>query len=194
MNTYQQKFEELLGILGLEYIVRKQSKQEAIITSSMEVEHPLYLKLEDETITVYTEGEFMDVLPIEKDMHIGKTVSDIEKILIRYEHLEREPLALSVYLYCRLLGILWGLKADEKIRDKDPVANNIAIIYLTCLENGKHIVYEYMIDIYGNIIVEKPGDSIRFHPNAYLKDPEKMISAFFNFFKNVDRIISAGKG
>lgn len=202
MKTTKEKFEELLSILKLNYIVRYYKDNTATISTCIPnadtTDRYLTLKLDGNVITVYTGEEVSHVLYLSDEMSVGCRVLDIENILIRYANLKCGPIALTLYLYYTLLGMLWGIKASNWIKGQDPISNNSARIKLFGHKSDIAYMYDFRACMDGKIRITKYTDKISnkedyaFHPIEYVQDPEGIIQKIFSFF-NVDSIDSVEK-
>ena len=200
MKTKKEKFEELLSILKLNYIVQYDGNDTAMIGVYQPdtTKGHLTLKLDDHIITVYEGEEVSQVLYLSDEMSVGCRVLDIENILIRYTNIKRSPVALSLYLYYTLLGMLWGIKADNRIKGQDPISDNSASVRLFGHKGSVAYLFDYRACMDGAIRITKYIDKVTdkekctFYPIEYIQDPEKVIQKFFNFF-DVDSIDSVEK-
>ena len=201
MKTTQEKFEELIAILKLAYTVSCKNEKVATVQANGS-DKVLRLELDNaNTITVYAGEEVDQVLYLSDETSVGIRVLDIENVLIRYAQLKHGPLALSTYLYCTLLGILWGIKAAPKIKNLDPIpAGNTFVRLHGHLKNGAACWYDYRactdgkIEVIFNWQFSEIPSQFSFYPIEYLMDPERIVLKFFNFFKDIEYIESVGKG
>ena len=200
MKTKYELFEELLGILKLCYTVVRTSPGKATVTP-LESDKSIFLELKDNTVVVTVTEDKMWVFELEDQLSVGSRTLDIEDILIREAHLCHEPIALTIYLYYRLLGLLWGSRTTKELREQDPTPNRCAYVELYGpTKDGKEIMYVYRADSIGTIWVEKfiektiQLDHITIYPRQYIKDPVGTVEAFFKFFKDITYITKAGRG
>ena len=206
MKTTQEKFEELLAILALHYQIYREKPHIAKI-KVYGSDKFIILELDKNTITVYTDDEVDQVLYLSDELSVAVRVLDIENILTRYTGLKCGPLALSTYLYCTLLGMLWSIKAAPAIKNQDPIPSETTFIRFYGKKNEVPYYYDYRACIDGEIRIDRyviqekgtkdevvfPMGTYRFYPVEYVTDPEKIILQFFEFFQ-IDQIESAGKG
>ena len=197
-NTYE-LFEELLGILQLCYIVVRISPSKATVTP-LESDKCIFLELKDNTVTVTATDDKMWVFELEDKLSVGKRTLAIENVLIQEAHLYHEPIALTIYLYYRLLGLLWAARTTKELREQDPTPDRCAYIELYGpTKDGKELTYVYRADFVGTIWVEKyidktiQLDCIRIDPPRYIEDPVGTVEAFFNFFKDITHITKVGR-
>ena len=200
-KTTKDKFEEMLSILHLVYKVQYDGVRFATVASPAESDKVLSLELEGDSFSVYVDEDNIQVLSLGDDIQTGYCAMDVEDALIRYGGLNHGQIALSVYLYCRLLGILWGTKAPESIWSENPLPDNMTYLEIKghTEPDGKECLYRYYIRTSGRIIVEKsiegmPDKVFGFAPSEYLEDPEGIVMRFFDFFKSIGKIESVGKG
>ncbi len=198
MKTMHEKFEELLSILKLSYDVQYDGNNIAIIAAD-NPDKNIKLELNNNIITVYIEDEVDQVLYLSDETSVGVRVLDIENILIRHAKLHHGPLALSTYLYCTLLGILWGIKAEHRMKDQNPVPQDTMFIRLYGKKDQNVTVFDYMACKDGTIRILKHIDPVNteiysFHPIEYIQDAEKIVTEFLNFFGDIEYISSAEKG
>ncbi len=194
MKTKQQRFEELISILKLAYVVDQLDLHTAVIRSP-ESSKSITLEFIDGMITVLTGDEVSQVLALDEEESVGVRVLDVENILLQYEGSSRGPIALSIYLYYTLLGMIWGLKADPSIRNQDPTPGEYGYILLHARKKDKTVNFEYTLHITGAIRLFNRLENKEFllYPIDYVKDPEKQVLAFFEQFKDVDCIYAAGR-
>jgi len=206
MKTIQEKFEELLAILALQYEVLQIEPHIATVKVASS-DKKLRLELDQNTITVYIDDEVDQVLYLSDELSVAVRVLDIENILTRYTGLQCGPLALSTYLYCTLLGMLWGIKAAPAIKNRDPVPDGNTFVRLYGEKAGVPYYYDYRACTDGKIEVNRfviqeqgtknemtfPMGTYSFYPVEYVMDPEKIVLQFFEFFQ-INQIESAGKG
>lgn len=198
MKTKHELFEELLMILGLYYTVIRTGPAKATVKPP-ESDVCIWLEWNNGMVTVTADEDDIHVLGLEDKMSVGVRTFDVENILIRKAKLIHTPIALALYLYFQLFGILWGARADKTIRDKDPLP-----IHKTCIEikgntkEGDELTYVYVVDQTGKIRIERYRDSdvrrFGFYPLEYIHDPEKITERFFNFFDEIVSITSVGRG
>lgn len=199
-NTKYELFEELLGILQLCYTVVRTSPSKATVTP-LESDKCIFLELKDNTVTITATDDKMWVFELEDKLSVGIRTLDIENILIQEAHLYHEPIALTIYLYYRLLGLLWAARTTKELREQDPTPDRCAYIELYGpTKDGKELMYAYRADAVGTIWVEKyidktiQLDHITIYPMTYIRDPVGSVEAFFNFFKDIRYITKVGKG
>lgn len=213
MKTKLEKFNEILSILRLNYQVNQTYADSATITtdgveaiinprSSTKTSY-VNLELNGDVIYVYTGGEVSHVFYLDDDeISVGIRTLDIENIIIQYFKLKHGPLALTTYLYCTLLGMLWGMKASSNIKDKDPLPDQSMFIRLYGRKAKKQVIYEYdyiactdgTIKITKSCSAYSQTETFNFHVLEYLEDPVKTTQQFFKFFNDIDFIEKAGKG
>lgn len=158
------------------------------------------VKIEDETMTLSKDGEIICVLSL--DQETGRCALQLEEVVIRECGLGHLPIALPMYLYCRLLGVLWGVKASPALKNTDPLPANMSYIVLYGRNGqGTTYAYQYMLNRSGQIIAsrtprlpEEAADTFSFTPQEYLDDPEGVTIRFFDFFKDIGQIERVGKG
>lgn len=199
-NNKLELFEELLGILQLCYTVVRTGPSKATV-KPLESENFILVELKDDTIIVTVSDDKIWVFELTDMLSVGMRTIDIENILIQEAHLFHEPIALTIYLYYRLLGLLWGTRTIQELRDQDPTPDRCAYIELYGpTKDGKELMYVYRADAIGTIWVEKfiektiRLDHITIYPIQYIKDPVGTVEAFFDFFKDIIYITKAGRG
>ena len=194
MKTKQQRFEELISILKLAYTIDQPDPNTAVVQTPGSSKS-ITLKFADGMVSVLTGEEEFQVLALDEEESVGVRVLDIENILTQYEGDGRRPIALSIYLYYTLLGMIWGLKADPSIRDQDPTPGEYGYILLHAKKQDKTVNFEYTLHITGAIRLFNRLENKEFllYPIDYVKDPEKQMLAFFEQFKDVDCIYAAGR-
>lgn len=189
--------EKILEILGTIYPVRWENDNKIIISIPESPQH-LEIKIENDTAIIYKEGEIVHVLSLDQDA--GQCALSLEKIIISEFNLYCGTIAFAMYLYCKLLGILWGIKASSSLKNKCPVPDHVAYIKLHGNnKNNVEYTYQYMIEKSGRIAIEKSwyeiaSERFSFMPEEYLEDPENIIIKFFDFFKDIKEIQRIGKG
>ena len=194
MKTKQQRFEELISILKLAYAVDQHEPHMATVRIP-ESSKSVTLELADEMVTVLTGDEVSQVLALDEEESVGVRVLDVENILLQYEGSSRGPIALSIYLYYTLLGMIWGLKADPSIRNQDPMPGEYGYIILHARKEGKTVNFEYTLHVTGAIRLFNRLENKEFllYPVDYVKDPERCVLTFFEQFKDIDCIYAAGR-
>lgn len=201
MKTKYELFEELLGILGLYYTIIRTGPAQVTL-KPLESDYYIILEWNNGLITVTAPEDRIQVLYLEDRSSIGIRVLDIENIIIQEARLLHQPVALALYLYYMLLGLLWGAKADASIRDQDPTPSERTYIELYGVSKEDHIdiLYTYTVFMTGKIEVEErptatsKGRYFSFYPIDYVKDPEGIIRKFFEFFDKISSINRAGRG
>ena len=196
-------FRELLGILSLYYAIDWNETNKATIKPP-ESDISIDIELKNDLITVTADEDDIHVLGLEDKTSLGLRTLDIENILIRKAKLQHQPVALALYLYYTLLGLLWGARADIKIRDEDPIPYGHSYIQLYGqTKNGETMAYSYAVNMFGKIYVEQYNSEplltdrlaeFHFYPIDYINNPTGTTEQFFNFFKDITSITSAGKG
>ncbi len=194
MKTKQQRFEELISILKLAYTIDQPDPHTAVVQTPGSSKS-ITLKFADGMVSVLTGEEEFQVLALDEEESVGVRVLDVENILTQYEGDGRRPIALSIYLYYTLLGMIWGLKADPSIRNQDPTPGEYGYVLLHTRAGDTMIDFEYMLYVTGQIrlVNKKTGEEFILYPVSYVLDPEKQMLAFFEQFKDVDCIYAAGR-
>ena len=194
----KEKVKEIVMILGMMYLTLWKY-EDTVLIKPMESDKEIDLKIEDNTLVVSTKEDIIHVLSLDQDA--GRCVMELEQVIIDTCGLQHKPLALSMYLYCRLLGILWGVKASKALQGRDPLPGNKTFIELKGpgQHEGIEYTYWYTLELSGKIAISKSwqptmqeGTSIT--PEQYLEDPEGTIIKFFEFFGSIKEITSVGKG
>jgi len=201
-KTTKEKFEEILSILQLNYKIQYDGIRFATVSDCYtEPDKCLKLELNEDSFSVYEDENNIQVLSLDEEAKEGYRVIDVENILIRHVGLTHGPITLSVYLYCRLLGILWGIKASAALRDQNPLPDSVTFVELKGRSSdGIWYTYHYYVCTNGQIIVEKcqtetaEQETFEFMPEKYLEDPEQTVMEFFRFFEDIKEIESTGKG
>ena len=194
----KEKVKEIVMILGMVYLTMWKY-EDTILIKPIESDKQVVLKIENDTLVVHFKEEEIYVLSLDRET--GDCVLDLEQVLIDICELQHQPLALSMYLYCRLLGILWGIKASPALRNKDPLPTNRAYLELKGIgrSDNTEYVYRYALESSGLIIVTKNFDTnaseiYSFTAKEYLEDPEKTTIDFFECFSDIKEIMSVGRG
>lgn len=194
MKTALQIFEQIISILKAAYpIIRDGDPYKAEI--SIYQKENIKLTLEDEILTVIAGEDINNVYMLDGVTNASDIATAIEEVIIEYAELKHEPYALLVYLYYSLLGILWGIKAHNSIKDVNPIPEHATYIIFDghSRDNGEICIYEYLATNGGRIkLVRVTPDysSYEFVPEEYIRDPEKIIKNFFAFLKDIDYIES----
>ena len=193
-------FEELLNILSMYYNVHRTEDKKAIIRP-IESKNYITLDWNDGVLTVTVNEDDILVFHMEDKQDVGIRTLDIENIMIDRFKLGHQPIALALYLYYMLFGILWGARADKKIRNQNPVPVNQTYIELYGnTKDGAELIYVYTVDKTGAIRVEEYSDkttsqtSYTFYPIEYINDPIGTAEKFFNFFNKITSITKCGRG
>lgn len=199
-NTTHELFEKLLGILQLCYTIIRTSPSKATVTP-LESDKSIFLECKDNALTITVTDDQIWVFKLEDQLSVGTCTLKIENILIQEAHLFHGPIALTIYLYYRLLGLLWGTRTIKELREQDPTPDRCAYTELYGpTRDGKEIMYIYRADSVGTIWVEKyiekaiRLDFIRIDPTRYIENPVKTVEAFFSFFNDILYITKVGRG
>ena len=197
MKTALQNFEQIISILMAVYPVRY-NKESQVADISVTEEKTARIILEDTILTVIAGDDVNNVYQLDENTDAGKLSTIIEQILIDYAELKKTPCALQLYLYYSLLGIMWGVKASNKIKDIDPTPTHSACIYFNGRAHNKqdYYLYEYAACNSGIIKLTRVTpdySSYGFTPEEYMQNPEKTIMEFFQFLKDIDYIESASQ-
>ena len=193
-------FGELLGILSLYYTINLNGIDKAVIKPP-ESDITIDIEWKNGLITVTAGKDDIHVFGLEDKTSLGLRTLDIENILIRKAKIKHQPITSTLYLYYTLLGLLWGARADKKVRDRDPNPQGYSYVQLYGkTKDGKDMAYLYAANRNGEIYVEKytdepfskPQDEFHFYPIKYIMDPVGITEQFFNFFKDVTSITFAG--
>lgn len=200
METKYELFNEMLGILKLCYTVTQISPSKVTV-KPLESEKFILLEWNNGVITVTADHDKMWAFALEDKLSVGFRVLDIENIMVQEFRLSHEPIALTSYLYYRLLGLLWGTRTSQQLREQDPVPKQHAYIELYGpTQDGKELMYVYRADAAGAIWVEKYLEKtiklnyIVIYPKRYLDDPVQTVENFFTFFKDIVCITKACRG
>ena len=199
-NNKLELFEELLGILQLCYTVVRTDPSKATV-KPLESENFILVELKDDTIIVTVSEDKIWVFVLTDLLSVGMRTMDIENILIQEAHLCHKPIALTIYLYYRLLGLLWGIRTIKELRDQDPTPDRCTYIELYGpTKDGKELMYSYRADTTSAIIVEKymhktiQLDCFKIFPEEYINNPVGTTEKFFEFFQDVICITKASRG
>lgn len=194
MKTALQNFEQIISILKAVYPIVRDGNPYKVEISIYQKEN-IELILEDEILTVIAGENINNVYTLDGTTNASDIATAIEKVIIEYAELKHEPYALLVYLYYSLLGILWGIKAHNNIKDANPIPEHATYITFDghSRDNGEIYIYEYLATNSGYIkLIRVTPDysSYEFMPEEYIRNPEKIIQNFFMFLKDIDYIES----